>query len=104
MPAPIVLIVPGYTGSGPDHWPSHWQRQQPEYHRVVQRDWNLPARDEWTATLDRTITELRHVYDAPIVLVAHSLGCITVAHWATEKVHSVRAALLVAPADVEAAT
>ncbi len=40
-----------------------------------------------------------------MILIAHSLGCITVAHWAqTAPLHllrQVRGALLVAPADVE---
>jgi uncharacterized protein len=42
------------------------------------------------------------------VLVAHSLGCIAIAHWAAEYKHGgagrVLAALLVAPADVDAPT
>ncbi len=38
-----------------------------------------------------------------VVLVAHSLGCILVAAWAahSQNTHRVKAALLVAPADVE---
>ena len=40
---------------------------------------------------------------APVVLVAHSLGCILAAWWAAHSPHAyrVRAALLVAPGDVE---
>ncbi len=41
----------------------------------------------------------------PVILIAHSLGCITVAHWAAtapvQLLRQVRGALLVAPADVE---
>jgi predicted alpha/beta hydrolase family esterase len=40
-----------------------------------------------------------------VILIAHSLGCITVAHWAAtapvQFLRQVRGALLVAPADVE---
>ena len=36
----------------------------------------------------------------PVVLVAHSLGCHTVAHWAHQHDAQVRAALLVAPPDI----
>ena len=49
----------------------------------------------------------RHVAAAegPLVLVAHSLGCVTLAHWAVQAAPAllakVRGALLVAPADVE---
>ena len=41
--------------------------------------------------------------EGPVVLVAHSLGCILTAAWATlsRNVHRVQAALLVAPGDVE---
>lgn len=39
----------------------------------------------------------------PVVLVAHSLGCLLVAAWASVSLHTagVRGALLVAPGDVE---
>jgi len=44
--------------------------------------------------------------DGPLVLVAHSLGCLTIAHWACgaghERLARVRGALLVAPPDVDA--
>ncbi|MNJ62061.1 hypothetical protein D3C77_578830 [compost metagenome] len=43
-----------------------------------------------------------------MILIAHSLGCITVAHWAAQAspalLRQVRGALLVAPADVERPT
>ena len=46
---PPVLIIPGWTNSGPDHWQTHWQRELAEATRVEQRDWNLPVREEWVA-------------------------------------------------------
>ncbi len=93
-----VLTVPGYTGSGPEHWQSLWERSRPEFRRVEQRDWDEPRRAEWVATLDAAIRS----DSTPVYLVAHSLGCITVAHWAHEHPSlQVQAALLVAPADVE---
>ena len=36
-----------------------------------------------------------------MVLIAHSLGCVAVAHWAAAFGHRLRGALLVAPVDVE---
>lgn len=92
-----VLILPGYLDSGPHHWQSHWERDHPEYRRVQQRDWEAPVRAEWVATLDAAIAAA----GAPPVLVAHSLGCITIAHWAAAHARPVRSALLVAPADIE---
>jgi predicted alpha/beta hydrolase family esterase len=95
-----VLIVPGWTNSGPDHWQSHWQRTHPEYQRVEQQNWDVPDVTAWVAELDAAVRAIT----TPIVFVAHSLGCITVAHWALrspERTRRITAALLVAPADVE---
>lgn len=95
------LIVPGWQGSAPEHWQSHWQRSLPNSARVEQADWLSPRREDWVAELQRCIA----ADPRPTILIAHSLGCITVAHWAAQAplslVHQVRGALLVAPADVE---
>ncbi|PAU64290.1 alpha/beta hydrolase [Pseudomonas indica] len=95
------LIVPGWQGSADDHWQSHWQRSLPNSARVEQADWMLPRLVDWVAELERSVAA-----DArPVVLIAHSLGCVTVAHWAAQapaaSLRRVRGALLVAPADVE---
>lgn len=37
------------------------------------------------------------------MLIAHSLGCATIAHWAGRYGHRIKGALLVAPSDVETA-
>jgi uncharacterized protein len=95
-PTPI-LILPGYADSGPDHWQSHWERADPACRRVVQNDWLEPRLDDWLATLDRYVREC----DSPPILVAHSLACALVAHWATRRSARAKAALLVAPADVD---
>jgi len=98
--APTVLILPGWLGSGPEHWQSHWERTHPAYRRVQQRDWERPDRAQWVAALDRAVAEV----DGPVVLAAHSLGCITTVHWAAHPrwAHEhVRGALLVAAADIE---
>uniref|UniRef100_UPI0019D2D5C2 RBBP9/YdeN family alpha/beta hydrolase n=1 Tax=Pseudomonas viridiflava TaxID=33069 RepID=UPI0019D2D5C2 len=95
------LIVPGWQGSGDEHWQSHWQRSLPNSQRVEQADWLNPDRDAWVAQLERAIA----AHATPVILIAHSLGCITVVHWAAsapvELLRRVSGALLVAPADVE---
>ncbi|RJG12575.1 alpha/beta hydrolase [Pseudomonas cavernicola] len=95
------LIVPGWQGSADEHWQSHWQRSLPNSQRVEQADWLAPQRAEWVAELERSIA----AQSTPVILIAHSLGCVTVAHWAAsappELLRRVRGALLVAPADVE---
>ena len=47
-----VLMVPGFTGSGPHHWQSLWQRDDPAFRRVEQRDWDRPEPREWTRALE----------------------------------------------------
>ena len=92
-----VLVLPGYGDSGPEHWQSLWEAEDPACRRVVQRDWMLPRLEDWLDTLARHVTEC----EAPPVLVAHSLACSLVAHWVTRAEGGVKGALLVAPADVD---
>ena len=95
------LILPGWQGSPDEHWQSHWQRSLPNASRVEQADWHNPDPHSWVAALERQVAAAR----SPLILVAHSLGCITVARWAAQaplaSLRKVRGALLVAPADVE---
>jgi predicted alpha/beta hydrolase family esterase len=70
------------------------------YAVVEQNDWLHPLRGDWLARLDETVIDA----PGPVVLVAHSLGCILVSAWAGVSRHTarVRGALLVAPGDTEA--
>lgn len=97
-----VLVVPGWKSSGPTHWQTIWEDKYPEWQRVQQGNWLHPQQADWVRTLDEYIAASTR----PVVLIAHSLGCITVAHWAAHTAHpeKVAAALLVAPADVERST
>lgn len=92
-----VLLIPGIDNSGPAHWQSFWQRAIPGAERVEQSDWSQPTLGEWTAGLAEAIRRRPGV-----VLVAHSLGCALVAHFArVTGGRGVVGALLVAPADVD---
>jgi predicted alpha/beta hydrolase family esterase len=93
-----VLILPGWENSGPRHWQSLWE-QRHGYRRVEQHDWMKPLRGDWVARLEDVVLSC----DEPAVLVAHSLGCILTAAWAatSQNANRVKAALLVAPGDVE---
>ena len=93
-----VLLLPGWENSGPQHWQSLWEERH-GYLRVDQHDWMKPLRGDWVARLEEVIL----TRDEPVVLVGHSLGCILTAAWAShsKNTHRVRAALLVAPGDVE---
>ncbi|MFP2905384.1 RBBP9/YdeN family alpha/beta hydrolase [Pyxidicoccus sp. 3LFB2] len=99
--APSIFILPGLYSSGPEHWQTHWERERTDCRRVEQAEWNTPRREDWVATLERALTDSPR----PVVLVAHSLACILVAHWAAAHPAShgrVLGALLVAPSDTEA--
>lgn len=95
------LIVPGWQGSADDHWQSHWQRSLPNSARVEQRNWQTPSCEDWLQALEQQVL----ADPRPAILIAHSLGCVTVARWAAiapvTSLRRVRGALLVAPADVE---
>jgi hypothetical protein len=93
-----VLVLPGWENSGPRHWQSLWE-QRHGYRRVEQHDWMKPLRGDWVARLEDVVLSC----DEPAVLVAHSLGCILTAAWAShsQNTRRVKAALLVAPGDVE---
>lgn len=95
-----VLILPGLFDSGETHWQSHWERQFPDLHRVKQQDWETPTAEDWILRLNQEIAAA----DTPVVLVAHSLACTLITHWAQRNpaATQVRGALLVAPSDTEA--
>jgi hypothetical protein len=88
------LTIPGWNGSGPEHWQSIWEAKYAGFRRVEQRDWHRPSRDQWVDSIERMVQEAA----SPIYLVAHSLGCVAVAHWAADRaVPRIAGALLVAP-------
>ncbi|AAK24156.1 alpha/beta hydrolase [Caulobacter vibrioides] len=93
---PPILIVPGLYNSGPDHWQTHWERALPNAERVEQQDWERPLLGDWTISLAEAVRQRPGA-----ILVAHSLGCALVAHFAqVTGGRGVAGAMLVAPADV----
>ena len=89
------LIVPGINNSGPEHWQSLWEASSPQFQRVNQRDWDRPVCAEWVAALEQAVADA----GPHTILVAHSLGCLAVAHWAASTQLSIDGALLVAAPD-----
>lgn len=92
-----VVIVPGWRDSGPGHWQSLWAQRLPGALRVVQDDWESPSRTAWVDTLEAAVLAAPQ----PVVIVAHSLGCIATVHLGAEAAVRIQGALLVAPADPE---
>lgn len=102
---PTVLIVPGLRDAVPVHWQTLLEAELREAGRPVA---SVPPmgrveldRAARVAALHAAVSAL----DAPVLLVAHSGGCITVAHWAHGLAPDVAArvtgALLAAPPDFE---
>lgn len=92
-----ILIVPGWTGSGPDHWQSRWQRKLSTARRVQQADWHTPRLSDWVARLVEEV----EASTRPPVIVAHSCGIAAVVAAAPQIGPKLAGAFLVAPADLE---
>jgi predicted alpha/beta hydrolase family esterase len=93
-----ILTIPGLWNSGPEHWQTLWEAADSTFRRVQQADWETPRCADWVTNLDAAVADT----GPEVILVAHSLGCATVAHWNRTSRRSIRGALLVAPSDVEA--
>lgn len=91
-----ILIIPGYTNSGPDHWQTRWEQKLSTARRIEQAEWSKPVLEDWVASL------IKHVDEAtkPVVLVAHSLGIPTALHAMPQIKDKIAGAFFVAPPDV----
>ncbi|MBU3079199.1 RBBP9/YdeN family alpha/beta hydrolase [Sphingomonas quercus] len=100
--APLCLTIPGLGNSGPNHWQSIWERTRHDCRRVQLGCWNEPDRNIWVSAIEQAVAGAR----GPVILAAHSLGCLAVAWWTkflgAEVLGRVRGALLVAPPDLSA--
>jgi len=97
MTSPTVIVVPGWRNSGVGHWQSIWTERLPKVLRVQQDDWITPVKRSWVQRLSETIEQAA----GPVVVVAHSLGCVATTHLPSEIASRIQGALLVAPADPE---
>ena len=95
--SPTLIIVPGWRDSAPGHWQSLWAESIPGALRTVQDDWETPKREAWVGALTRQILAV----EGPVVIAAHSLGCMATVHLSPEAAARIQGALLVAPADPE---
>lgn len=99
-----VITVPGLGNSGPDHWQTIWERSRRDCQRAELGLWDAPHRTHWVTKLDLAIRKATY----PVVLAAHSLGCLAVAWWAKYErpayADPVIGALLVAPPEVDTGT
>ena len=102
MNSPIILIHPGWQDSGPGHWQTLWLQKYKNAVKVEQHEWTRPMKEEWVKTLN---TYNERYKEREILLVGHSLGCITISHWAAQysrvSTAKILGALLVSPGDIE---
>ena len=93
------LIVPGLGNSGPEHWQTYFEKSGDNFYKIYQQEWDAPICRDWVETIDKKVSE----FDlSTVVLIGHSLGCSTIAHWAKLYKKKIKGALLVAPSDLEA--
>ncbi|HEV3324820.1 MAG TPA: alpha/beta hydrolase [Puia sp.] len=98
MSSNFYFVLPGLYNSGPQHWQTRWEKLY-GFTRIHQRDWDTPDKDDWVHTINEVIAAFP---PEKVVLIAHSLACCTIAHWAHRYGRIIRGALLVAPSDVAA--
>ena len=96
MPS-TVLFVPGLRDHVADHWQTLLAAEMPGSHTVPPLEADKLSRAARVAALDRAIAAI----EGPVMLVAHSAGCLTVAHWAQTHDRPIAGALFATPADIE---
>ena len=98
---PTVLIVPGLR----DHVASHWQTllaaDLQARGRPVRTVPPMGRTDLDCATKVAAIERAARAIDGPLVIVAHSGGCVMVAHWARQTTRAVHGALMACPPDFD---
>ena len=95
---PTILIVPGLRDYVPEHWQTLLERKLPNAVSVPRMDGEKLSCAAWVAELDRSLARI----DGPVILVAHSAGCMIVVHWAQRHDRAIKGALFAAPPDFEA--
>jgi predicted alpha/beta hydrolase family esterase len=99
--APTVLIVPGLRDAVAGHWQTLLHDELQAAGRPV---CSVPPMGRTDMALDQRVDAIEAAAQAmagPLVIVAHSGGCITVAHGARRTNRAVQAALLATPPDFE---
>jgi predicted alpha/beta hydrolase family esterase len=94
------ITLPGIGGSEESHWQTRWERSHPSMKRFNPSDWERPQLPEWCGALQQAVDAAND----PIILVAHSLSCLLVAHWAAQSTSAIAGAFLAAVPDPNAPT
>jgi predicted alpha/beta hydrolase family esterase len=98
---PTVLIVPGLRDHVAQHWQTLLEARLHAAGRAVASVPPMGREDLDCATKVAAIERTAQSVAGPIVIVAHSGGCVMLAHWARQTQRAVRGALLAVPPDFE---
>jgi predicted alpha/beta hydrolase family esterase len=98
---PTVLIVPGLRDAVEQHWQTLLAADLAARGRRVRTVPPMGRTDLDCATRVAALEREAQAIDGPLILVAHSGGCVMVAHWARQTQRVVRGAVLATPPDFE---
>ncbi|MDE2372448.1 MAG: alpha/beta hydrolase [Burkholderiales bacterium] len=96
-----VLIVPGLRDAVAEHWQTLLAEQLVAAGRPVHSVAPMGREDLDCAGRVAAIEAAAQAVDGPLIIVAHSAGCLMVAHWALGTTRRVQGALLAVPPDFE---
>jgi uncharacterized protein len=94
-----VLIVPGLRDQVSNHWQTLLASRMPQAETVAPMGRENIDLDGRVAAIEAAAQRI----GGPLIIVAHSAGCIMTAHWAKCTHSQVIGALLAAPPDLETA-
>ncbi|KKC26417.1 RBBP9/YdeN family alpha/beta hydrolase [Sphingomonas sp. SRS2] len=97
--APVALLLPDLDCEGLSYWQDHWIATRIDCRAVDLGHVRTPDRNNCVSRLEHAMRGI----DAPLILVGHGLGALTIAAWAglmsSESEVAVAGALLIGPSD-----
>ncbi len=97
--APVALLLPELDCEGPGYWQHRWAGSRIDCRPVDLGHARTPDRNSLVTWLDRAVRRA----EAPLILVGHGVGALTIAAWAglmsSEGEAVVAGALLIGPSD-----
>lgn len=91
-----VLIIPGLRDHVAEHWQTHLESCLVRVATVPPLQADKLNCMKRVAAIQAQLTQI----EGPVILVAHSAGVLMTVHWAAQYQHTIKAALLVTPPDL----
>jgi predicted alpha/beta hydrolase family esterase len=92
----VIVTVPGLRGHVEDHWQTRLAASRSDVVAVPPLGRTNPSLSERIAAVDDAVRSA----GGPVIIVAHSAGCLVTVHWATRHRGHVLGALLATPPDL----